>query len=170
MRLLYIILNTQTFTLANVSHACKIMSYDELLNRESLTFMFFTAMLITYIKGGTPVQIVFGEGVCNDKGYICYFLTEVIKFYWLMLLFSGQGLSIQHYVIKFVSDLRLVDGFLRGTMNPFTNKTDRYDITEILLTVMLNTITLNPNSTIHKIFKYIDQSKTKALSVCSVQI
>jgi hypothetical protein len=27
-----------------------------------------------------------GEGVCNDEGYICYFLTEVIKFYWLMLL------------------------------------------------------------------------------------
>ena len=28
----------------------------------------------------------FGEGVCNDEGYICYFLTDVIKFYWLMLL------------------------------------------------------------------------------------
>jgi hypothetical protein len=28
----------------------------------------------------------FGEGVCNDEGYICYFLNEVIKFYWLMLL------------------------------------------------------------------------------------
>jgi hypothetical protein len=36
-------------------------------------------MLITYI-------IFFGEGVCNDEGYICYFVTEIIKFYWLMLL------------------------------------------------------------------------------------
>jgi hypothetical protein len=35
-------------------------------------------MLITYIKGGTPAHI--------DEVYICYFLTEVIKFYWLMLL------------------------------------------------------------------------------------
>jgi hypothetical protein len=33
-------------------------------------------MLITYIKGGTPAQIFFGEGVCNDEGYICYILTE----------------------------------------------------------------------------------------------
>jgi hypothetical protein len=44
-------------------------------------------------------------------------------------------------------------------------KTDRYDITEILLTVMLNTITLNPNSTIHKIFKYIDQSNKSSRCV-----
>ena len=45
-------------------------------------------MLITYIKGGTPAQIFLERGVCNDKGYIYYFLTEdeVGKFYWLMLL------------------------------------------------------------------------------------
>jgi hypothetical protein len=30
-------------------------------------------MLITYIKGGTPVQIFLEKGVCNDEGYICYF-------------------------------------------------------------------------------------------------
>ena len=40
-------------------------------------------MLITYIK---PLSKFFWRGVCNDEGYICYFLTEVIKFYWLMLL------------------------------------------------------------------------------------
>ena len=38
---------------------------------------------------------------------------------------------MQHYVIKFVSELRQVGGFL---------KTDRHDITEILLKVALNTI------------------------------
>ena len=43
-------------------------------------------MLVTYIKGGTPAQIFFGEGFCSDEGYICYFFTEVIKLYWLMLL------------------------------------------------------------------------------------
>jgi hypothetical protein len=29
-------------------------------------YVFFTAILITYIEGGTPAQIFFGEGVCNE--------------------------------------------------------------------------------------------------------
>jgi hypothetical protein len=44
--------------------------------------------------------------------------------------------SIQHYVIKFVSDLRL-----ETPVSP-SNKTDRHDIAEIVLKVALNTITL----------------------------
>ena len=48
---------------------------------------------------------------------------------------------IQHYVIKFVSDLRQVGGFLRVHQFP-PNKTDRNDIAEILLKVALTTITL----------------------------
>ena len=43
-------------------------------------------MLITYIKGGTPAQIFLERGSAMTRAYICYFLTEVIKFYWLMLL------------------------------------------------------------------------------------
>jgi hypothetical protein len=43
-------------------------------------------------------------------------------------------------VIKFVSDLQQVGGFLRGPPVSSTNKTDRHDITEILLKVALNTI------------------------------
>jgi hypothetical protein len=43
--------------------------------------------------------------------------------------------SIQLYVIKFVSDLRQVGGVLLVL---------RHDITEILLKVALNTITLTP--------------------------
>jgi hypothetical protein len=45
---------------------------------------------------------------------------------------SGEVYSIQHYVIKFVGDLRQVGGFLH----------DSHDITEIMLKVSLNTITL----------------------------
>jgi len=45
-------------------------------------------------------------------------------------------------MIKFVSDLRQVGGFLRFSS---TNKSDHHDITEILLKVTLNTITPNPN-------------------------
>jgi hypothetical protein len=45
-------------------------------------------------------------------------------------------------VLKFVSDLQQVGGFLLGTPVSSTNKTDRHDITEILLKVALNTITI----------------------------
>jgi hypothetical protein len=46
-----------------------------------------------------------------------------------MLQYSSHGevYSIQHYMIKFASDLRKVGGFVR-------------DITEILLKIALNTI------------------------------
>ena len=57
---------------------------------------------------------------------------------------SGEVYSIQHYVIKFVSDLWQVGGFLRRLPFSSTNKTDLHEITEILLTVALNTITLTP--------------------------
>jgi hypothetical protein len=49
--------------------------------------------------------------------------------------------GVQHYyAIKFVSDLRQVDGFSPGSPVSSINKTDRHDITEILLKVALNTI------------------------------
>ena len=46
---------------------------------------------------------------------------------------TGQAYSIEHYVIKCVSDLRQVGGFL--------HKTDRHDIAETLLKVVIKTIT-----------------------------
>ena len=46
-----------------------------------------------------------------------------------------------------VSDLRQVGGFLRDS----SNKTDRHDITEILLKVELNTLTL-PSMWVKKLF------------------
>jgi hypothetical protein len=54
----------------------------------------------------------------------------------------GEVYSIQHYVIQFVSDLAFP-----STPVFSTNKSDRHDITEILLKVALNTInlTLIPN-------------------------
>jgi hypothetical protein len=52
----------------------------------------------------------------------------------------GDVFSIQHYVIKFVSDLQQVGGFLRVFLFQPTNKTDRHDKSEILLNVVLNTI------------------------------
>ena len=49
----------------------------------------------------------------------------------------GEVYSIQHYVIKFVSDFLW---FSPGTPVSSTNKTDHHNITEILLKVALNTI------------------------------
>ena len=51
----------------------------------------------------------------------------------------GEVYSIEHYVIKFVSDL-LTAGcwFSPGTLFSSCNKTDHHDITEILLKVALH--------------------------------
>jgi hypothetical protein len=56
--------------------------------------------------------------------------------YWCCEFESRSGRGVQHYVIKFVSDLRQVQ------ISPVssTNKTDRHDITEIVLKEALNTI------------------------------
>ena len=47
---------------------------------------------------------------------------------------------IHHYVIKFVSDLRVATSLVLCTLVSSTYKTDRHDLTEILLEVMLKTI------------------------------
>jgi hydrogenase maturation factor len=54
----------------------------------------------------------------------------------------GEVYSLQHYMIKFVSDLWQVSGFLWILHTRFssTNKTDCHNITETLLKVALNTI------------------------------
>ena len=51
----------------------------------------------------------------------------------------GELFSIQHYVMKFVSDLQQLDGFL-VIPDSSTNKDDRHDINEILWKVALSTI------------------------------
>ena len=51
---------------------------------------------------------------------------------------------IPYHVIKFVSDLRHVNCFLRILRFPNTTKTDHRDIAEILLQVVLIIITTNP--------------------------
>ena len=55
----------------------------------------------------------------------------------------GEVYSIQHYVIKFGCGLRQVGGFLLVLWFSPTNTIDRHDITEILLKVELNTISLH---------------------------
>ena len=69
-----------------------------------------------------------------------FIITKIVSYNPVL----GDMLSIQHYVIKFVSDLRQVSGFYRVLRFHSPKKTDRQDITEILLT--LKTINqTNPN-------------------------
>ena len=57
---------------------------------------------------------------------------------------QGDVYSIQHYVIKFVSDLRQVSGFLRVLRFPPPLKLTPQYITETLLKVTLSTISVIP--------------------------
>ena len=54
----------------------------------------------------------------------------------------GEVYLIQHYVVKFVNDLSMIGRWFSapGTPVSSTNKTDRHDITKILLKEALNTI------------------------------
>ena len=56
----------------------------------------------------------------------------------------GDVYSIQHCVIKCVSNLRQVSCFLRVPRFPSQNKFDRLNIAEMLLNVALSTITASP--------------------------
>jgi hypothetical protein len=59
-------------------------------------------------------------------------------------LADGEVYLIQHYVIKFISDLQQDGGFSLSTLVSSTNKTDCHDISEIWLKEALNTITSLP--------------------------
>ena len=56
----------------------------------------------------------------------------------------GEVYLMQHYVIKFVSDLHQVGSFLRVLRVSSTSKTDRHNIAGILLKVVVNTTILIP--------------------------
>ena len=57
--------------------------------------------------------------------------------HWCCEFESRSGRSVQHFVIKFISDRTVV---FSGYSGFFTNNTDHHDMTEILLKVALNTI------------------------------
>jgi hypothetical protein len=72
-------------------------------------------------------------------------LTQHFSYIVVVSLIGGGNRStrrkpMQLYVIKFVSDLPQVGGFLWVLRFPSSNKTDHHDTTEILLKVALDTI------------------------------
>jgi hypothetical protein len=61
----------------------------------------------------------------------------IIVWSWIYnYLCNDEVYSIQHYVIKFVSDLQQVCGFLQVTPVSSTSKTDHHDITEVLFLIL----------------------------------
>jgi hypothetical protein len=80
--------------------------------------------------------------------------------HWCCEFESRSGRGVQHYVIKFVSDLQQVSGFFWVLWFPPPIKTNRHNITEILLKVTLSTIkqtktkvALNNNHLLYHLFK-----------------
>ena len=65
---------------------------------------------------------------------------------------------VQHYVIKFVSDLWQGSGFLWILPVSSTNKTDRHNITEILLKVVFKHHNPNPKTIEQEFIKYEKKS------------
>jgi hypothetical protein len=78
----------------------------------------------------------------RDRMVVGFTTTYAISAYhhWCCEFESRSGRGVQHYVIKFVSDLRHVGGFLQVLRFSPINKTERHDIAEILLKVALNII------------------------------
>jgi hypothetical protein len=90
---------------------------------------------LKYIAIFTPLSM----WICGGNRIIVEFTTtSAIGVYhnWCCEFKSRSRWGVQHYVIKFVSDLRHVMVFSGSS----TNKTDRHYITEILLKVALNNI------------------------------
>ena len=83
-------------------------------------------------------NLVLGARRGRNRMVVGFTTTYAISAYhhWCCEFESRSGRGVQHYVIKFVSDLRQVGS--RFSPVSSTNKTDRHDITEILLKVVLN--------------------------------
>ena len=87
----------------------------------------------------------------RDHMVVGFTTTYAISVYhhWCCEFESSSGRDVQHYVIKFVSDF--CQWFSPGPSVSSTNKTDRHDITEILLKMALNTIK-QTNKSLARIF------------------
>ena len=86
----------------------------------------------------------------RDRMVVGFTTTYAIGAYhhWSCVAFDFRSVemySIQHYVIKFVSDFVAGCWFSSGTTVSSTNNTDRHDITEIVLQRALNNINQTSN-------------------------
>ena len=103
----------------------------------------------------------------RDHMVVGFTTTYAINVYhhWCCEFESRSGQGVQYYVIKFVSDLQQVGGFLRVLRFCPPMKTDRHDISEILLKVALSIIKRNLIMSFFMIFS----NKFMSISWCHVR-
>ena len=118
-----------------------IVGIDEIILFSILTNKY--AVSSTYSKINVPPWPLRGHHD-RDRMVIGFTTTYAISadHHWCWEFESQSGQGVQHYVIKFVKWLATGRWFSMGTPVSSTNKTDRHDITDILLKVVLNTITI----------------------------
>jgi hypothetical protein len=128
-------------------------------NYMSLFSVLFCHCIICNFLRGLSWSSSYGTWIYN---YLC---NQCLSS--LTLCVQARCTIIQHYVIKFVSDLRQVGGFLRVLRFPLDtnigNKTDRHDITEILLNVALSSIPSSFSTYTRFVFSSISYSKKSFL-------
>jgi hypothetical protein len=63
---------------------------------------------------GTPCELIISDRRGSDRMVVGFTTTYAIRAYhhWCCEFESRSGRGVHHYVIKFVRDLRQVDGFL----------------------------------------------------------
>jgi hypothetical protein len=93
------------------------------------------------IKGLISIGVLKSFSPSYDFNLIVGAVVIVCQLHVQSVPIHGEVYSIQHYVIKSVTCIYW--WFSPGTPVSSTNKTDRHNITEILLKVALNTINLN---------------------------
>ena len=113
-----------------------------------LCYFWYTSTLVVHIYKVTH-RFKYNIGRCSHDCMVLGFITKkAISAYhhWNCEFESRSWRDVLDTTLcdNVVSDLRQVGGFFPCIPVSSTNKTDRHDITEILLKVALNTITLTP--------------------------
>jgi hypothetical protein len=113
-----------------------------------LCYFWYTSTLVGHIYKITH-RFKYNIGGCSRDCMVHGFTTKKAisaNHHWNCEFESGSWRDVLETTLcdNVVSDLRHVSGFFPCVPVSSTNKTDHHDITEILLKVALNTITLTP--------------------------
>ena len=140
---IYDTLDCNSETVSSTSPLCRGKFHTALYTRHGRSVYFVRELYKRPVKHS---QFVESD---RDHMVVGFTTTYAISAYhhWCCEFESRSARGVQHYVIKFVGDLQQIGGFLRVIRFPPPIKTDRHDITQILLKVAVNTIKKNKKNT-----------------------
>jgi hypothetical protein len=136
------------FPFYNITVELSDQNLSNFLKFNSICRSFFSGYFYTFffVQGNIQIQILYCKGRCGRMvvGFItCNQCPSPCTNVASLNPAHGEVYVMQHYVIYIVCQWLAAGGWLSpGTQISSTNKTDRHDITKILLKVALNTITL----------------------------